>query len=257
MKTASILTLVLAAGAAVAQNNPVTAYGNTGAMGTGDDAFGGPRAGNIIYSSLDMVDNQTYNAGNGDANSGLGAFGVLYDLQVADDFTTTNDNVITNVTADYLTFFGANPADGLRVSIFDDVGGAPSNTASFSTVAPVTGFSTFSDTVFGLVGTRISADVNIPLAANTSYYIMIQPVDTTSSGDWYFIARQTGRQSGGDAYMRDGTNGNGGYGFSNWTSANNAGFGAGDASMQIMAVPAPGAMALLGLGGLVATRRRR
>jgi hypothetical protein len=78
-------------------------------MGTGDDAFGGPRAGNIIYSSLDMVDNQTYNAGNGDANSGLGVFGVLYDLQVADDFTTTNDNVITNVTADYLTFIGANP----------------------------------------------------------------------------------------------------------------------------------------------------
>lgn len=256
MKTASILALVLAAGTAVAGGNPANATVYGGAIGHGNDFGGNQRAGNVIYSTLNFVDTQNYNAGNGNAYSGIGVFGGLNDLMLCDDFKTTADNVLTQVTGDYVTFFGGTPANGLQVDVLQDLGGAPGAVIASQTVA-VSAASSYTDTIFGLAGRRLTGDVNIPLAANTSYYIMIQPVDLSSGGDWYYQIRNTGSAIGGDAYGRDGGRGAGGYGTTKWTSMSALGFGRGDSGMEVRAVPAPGALALLGLGGLAAARRRR
>jgi hypothetical protein len=256
MKTASILALVLAAGTAVAQHNPANASVYDGSIGQGQDFNnGGGQRSNVIYSTLSFADNQSYDAGNGNAYSGLGAFGAIYDLMLADDFTTTSDNVITQVTADFLTFFGGTPAGGLQVDVWTDTGAGPGSLVASQTSA-VSAASSWND-FFGYAGRRYSANVNIALAANTDYYIMIQPVDLTSGGDWYYQIRDNQSFIGGDSYGKDGGRGNQGYGTFTWTSMNSFGYGTGDTGMEIRAVPAPGALALLGLGGLAATRRRR
>jgi hypothetical protein len=256
MKTASILALVLAAGTAVAGNNPANASVYGGTIGSGTDFGGSQRTGNVIYSTLNIADNQLQDAGNGNAYSGQGLFGFIYDLQLCDDFKTTNDNVLCQVTNDSLTFFGGTPANGLQVDVYTHTGSGPGSLVSTGTY-PVTAASSFSDTIFGLAGRRLTADVNIPLAANTDYYIMIQPVDLTSSGDWYYQVRDLNSAIGGDAHLRDGGRAAGGYGTTVWTSCGSFGFGRGDTGMEIRAIPAPGALALLGLGGLAAARRRR
>ncbi|HZW09920.1 MAG TPA: PEP-CTERM sorting domain-containing protein [Phycisphaerales bacterium] len=258
MKTASILALVLTAGAAVAQHNPANATVYGGSAGQGQDFGNFNQRDNVIYSSLSNTDNQNYNVGNGNAYSGRGAFGFLYDLQLCDDFTTTSDNVITHVTADFLTFFGGTPADGLQVDIFTDNGGTPSEGAIASVTVPVTAASSFSDTIFGLAGRRLGADVNIPLAANTSYFIMIQPIDLSSGGDWYYQVGNNGETRGGETHLRDGGRGNPGYGVSTWTAYTSYYGTTNTTSMEIRAtIPAPSALAVLGLGGLAAARRRR
>jgi hypothetical protein len=256
MKTASILALVLCSGAAVAQHNPANASVYGGQVGHGQD-FGSMNQRNaVIYDTLNIANNQSYDNGNGNAYSGTAIFGSVQDLQLCDDFSTTSDNVITQVTADYLTFFGGTPAGGLQVDIFQNNSGTPSEAALFSTTVPVTAASSFTDTIFGLAGRRLTADVNIPLAANTSYFIMIQPVDLTSNGDWYYQVNDY-VSNGSDVHLRDGGRGGAGYGSFTWVPSASFNGTAGTSGMQIVAVPAPGALALLGLGGLAATRRRR
>jgi hypothetical protein len=255
MKTASILALVLAAGTAAA-GNPANATVYGGTIGQGDNFGGSQRTGNVIYSTLSFANGQTYDSGNGNAYSGQGLFGFIYDLQLADDFKTTSDNVICQVTGDYVNFFGGTPANGLQVDVWTDVGGAPGTLVASQTAA-VSSAQSWTDTLFGLAGRRLTADVNIPLAANTSYYIMIQPVDLTSNGDWYYQIRDLNSAIGGDSFGKDGGRGAPGYGTTQWTSMATFGFGRGDAGMEVRAIPAPGALALLGLGGLAATRRRR
>lgn len=255
MKTASILALVLAAGTAFAGENPANASVYGGSIGHGED-FGGGQRDTVIYSTLSFADGKTYDAGNGNAYSGAGLFGFIYDLQLADDFKTTGDNVLTHVTGDYLCFFGGTPANGLQVDVWTDTGAGPGSLVASQTVA-VDQASSWSDPIFGLAGRRLGGTVNIPLSANTDYYIMIQPVDLTSGGDWYYQIRDLNSFIGGDSYGRDGGRGAGGYGTTVWTSMASFGFGVGDTGMEIRAVPAPGALALLGLGGLAATRRRR
>jgi hypothetical protein len=257
MKTASILALVLAAGTAVAQHNPANASAYSGTIGQGQDFNnGGGQRSNVIYSTLNFQSSQSYDAGNGNAWSGTAIFGSPQDLQLADDFTTTGDNVITQVTADYVTFLAGTPAGGLQVDVWTDTGAGPGSLVASQTV-PVSAASSWTDTIFGLAGRRLTGNVNIPLAANTDYYIMIQPVDLTASGDWYYQIRDLNSFIGGDSYGRDGGRGGAGYGTTVWTSMTSFGFGTGDTGMEIRAVPAPGALALLGLGGLAAARRRR
>jgi hypothetical protein len=241
----------------VAQHNPANSSVYDGAIGQGQDFNnGGGQRSNVIYSTLSFVDNQTYDAGNGNAYSGMAVFGQILDLQLADDFATTSDNVITQVTGDYVTFFGGTPANGLQVDVWTHTANGPGSLVASQTAA-VSAAGSYFDTIFGLAGRRLTANVNIPLAANTNYYIMIQPVDLSASGDWYYQIRDLNSAIGGDSYGRDGGRGGTGYGTFNWTSMTNLGFGRGDTGMEVRAVPAPGALALLGLGGLAATRRRR
>jgi len=217
----------------------------------------------VLYDSLSIVDNQAYNAGNGDAISGMAVFGSISDLDACDDFTINQGYELDTVTRDYVTFLGGTPATGLLVEVFADLGGYPGETpvgSYMATGGEVSG-SSWSDTIFGLLGRRLTAtipDGAIVLGPGT-YYIDMLPVDTTANGDWYYTVR--GAVSGSDSFGRDGyadhgNNYNGGYGSTNWVSFNSLGYGAGDISQQITGtVPEPASLALLGLG-LVLLRRR-
>lgn len=242
MKTVTILAVLMSAGAATAQLDPATAVGSGGAREGGGTIIGdgwtdgGARTGTVIYDTLYFADNAQYDTGNGNAWSGQGIFGAVYDLQLADDFRTTSDSVLSRVTADFVTFFGASPAGGLQVDVYRHTNAGPGALVASQTVG-VAAASSFTDPYFGLIGVRLTGNVNIHLDPNTPYYIMIQPVDLSSSGDWYYQVRDLHTLQGGDSYGRDGGRGNGGYGYANWTSMSTMGFGAGDTGMQIMATP--------------------
>ncbi|NUQ09052.1 MAG: hypothetical protein HUU24_08315, partial [Phycisphaerae bacterium] len=79
--------------------------------------------GDEIYNRLDITDNQAYVNGNGDAWSGLGAFGAIYDLQCVDDVTFESDCCLGDMIRDYVGFLGnAAPANGSFVAIYADNG---------------------------------------------------------------------------------------------------------------------------------------
>jgi hypothetical protein len=207
---------------------------------------------------------QGYDQGNGAAIGGAGVFGADYDLQLAEDFTIGTSYNITKVSGDWLTFFGGTPLQGAKVEFFTDNGfGAPNEApyASYDASQGETSIQGFNDNL-GYVGVTMSVDLsaaNITLPADT-YWVSIQPV--ALGGDWGFVTTQTGQ--GGNVFLRDGgtDHGNGlggGYGVNDWTSFQtyygtdvSVGF-----SVEGNVIPAPGAAALLGLGGLIAGRRRR
>jgi len=214
----------------------------------------------VLLDNLKVGDQQTYTSGNGNGIGGLGVFGSNIDLQMVDDFKTTAANWLTLVTEDSLCF-GLTDASQALVEVFPISGGVPQETPVFGAVVPVTKTKQWTDNIFGLVGKRYQADVtnlNWVLNTNTSYYISLQPIGQ----DWEYTAR-AGIAFGGDSYGRDpgskhqtyGWNYPGGYGVANFTSMNNLGFGAGDASMRVEAkVPEPASMLLLGVLALI--RRR-
>lgn len=209
---------------------------------------GGGQRGDVIYDTLRFADEQLYDTGNGNAYSGSGAFGAIYDLQLCDDFRTTDRSIITQVTTDSVCFFGRTPAGGVQVDVYEDLNGHPPEDPLVSMTAPVTAASTWFDSFFGLIGIRLTADVHIPLAPNTSYFLMVQPVDLTNQGDWYYQIVDNDSRIGGDRHLRDGGRGNQGWP-QDWTSGGDSGFGVGDTGMQIRAVPgAPGVVLVLAIG---------
>lgn len=209
----------------------------------------------VLLDNLKITDQQLYFTGNGNWIGGSGVFGNNNDLQLADDFKTDGTNtVLTSLTVDFLTF-GVGPATQALVEVFPISGGAPQEVPLYTGTLNVSG-ANFNDTLFGLVGKRYTAALpNWALAANTSYYISMQPI----GADWGYSPRGN-IIFGGDSYLRDGgvDHGNGyagGYGTNDFRSANAMGFGAGDVSMKVEAIPEPASMLLLGLAGLLIRRR--
>jgi hypothetical protein len=214
-------------------------------------------AGEVIYDTLHFADSQTYDGANANALSGIGVFGAISDYQLCDDFATTELSVVTRITGDYVCFFGGVPAGGLQIDVFEDLGGAPAEDAIFSSTVPVTEVSSWHDPMYGLFGMRLAADVHIPLAPNTSYYLMLQAVDLTPQGDWYYQIYDNDSRLGGDRYTRNGGRGGNDFSWYTWRSAGNSGYGVGDVGMQVRAVPGVGSAAvLLGAGAWAAGRRR-
>lgn len=216
-----------------------------------------------LYNTMNMVDDVTYDSGNGNAISGQGAFGQIYDLQMADDFDVPSGGfIIQELEQASVTFFGQAPLD-IAIRIYPDAGGVPSETAAYEALAVAdlglsVDASGFSDGVFGLAGVRMGVSgLNIALAAGT-YWLNLQPIDESNAGDWYFQVRDLDLAINGDAHMRDGESGYpGGYGVSDWTSANALGFGAGEGAMRISGVvPEPASLSLLAMAGLALLRRR-
>lgn len=156
---------------------------------------------------------------------------------------------MTSMVEDAVTFFGATPADGLLVEFFEDLGGFPAEAPAacyFATGGEVA-VSGFSDTIFGLLGVRMTADISgggIVLGAGT-WWASLVPTDDSSGGDWYYTVRNTAEVILADSHGRDGGGDHGtdcsvgyggyggGYGFSDWTSFGTIGFGAGTSSRQI------------------------
>lgn len=219
-----------------------------------------PAAAEIIYDTLWITDTHAYDAANGNAWSGAGLFGSLFDLQLADDFEVPEGLTrITAVTGDFLNFLGPGyrPHDGVLVQFYEDISGRPSEEAYREVL--VTGadllVSGFDDTVFSLFGTRLEARLDVELYPGI-WWVDIQPKDLGSFGDWYYQVRDLDGQIAGDTHARDGGRANGGYGHDWWRATGDDGLQAGTAAMRVQAIPEPSAWAMFGCAALLLSRGR-
>jgi len=189
----------------------------------------------VFIDQLWIVDTDVVDYGNGDAISGIGIFGVVYDLEVADPFEMPQDGYVTRVVMDYLNFFGGpySPADDVLVEFFPDAGGMASETP----IHQLTGTAhTESGIYVGWWGpcTRVEVrfdECEVPLDAGI-WWVSVVPVDTTSGGDWYYVCRSSA--SGlFDSNLRDGGTDHGGlyggpygggYGSDDWITAGSFGY---------------------------------
>lgn len=209
---------------------------------------------------------------------GTNVFGFSTDLQTSDDFSISQAHTIDRVSIDLFSIDDGNPIPpSVMVEFFINQDGQPSDVAYQSIVVDSISLSYESFSNFGAFGngsspgTRLTvelADHDIELAAGEWWMSVIPISDETTFGTFRIPEQATGApvhfRHGGEAH---GTGDIGGvaYGSSEWMP-----FGGpdgarpsrallGDVAMRIegTAVPAPSALALLGLGALGAARRRR
>jgi len=190
----------------------------------------------VLIDQLWIVDTDVVDYGNGAAISGVGIFGVVYDLQCADPFEVPGDTDITRVVADYLNFFGGpySPATDVLVEFFPDAGGG------YADEVPAFQMTGTVHVEYGIYVswwgpcTRIEVTFGageVPLGAGV-WWVSVTPVDTTTGGDWYYICRSSA--SGlMDSNLRDGGTDHGslyggpyggGYGTDDWITAGSFGY---------------------------------
>jgi MYXO-CTERM domain-containing protein len=222
--------------------------------------------GDVLYDTLYITDQYLYDTGNGDAWSGRGVFGMVFNLQVVDDFPGGAGGQLTAATADYLSFFGRTPADGVTVSLFGsrpprygklaapsaDQAMMPKEEEYATQLSKELRVTYFEDPVFGSVGIRIRAQTNLQYG-NGTQWVLIQPKDTTNQGDWYYIVVDWDRQVGLDRYLREPE----GHNYW-WISGRHSGYGAGPVAMKLEGtpIPEPWLLALVCLGLAPLLRRR-
>jgi len=211
--------------------------------------------GTDIYNTMGMIQvPQQFDAGNGNAKSGMAAFGAIYDLRLADDFIAPA-NLLTIVEVEQASesVLGVAPQN-LRVLIYEDQNNLPKEPPIFDVLAAVT-MTPFTDYVLGWMGQDLkSTGLNLTLPHAGKFWIDLLPVDTSPSGDWFWQVRDLQSFTGSNPAVKDGVEGNGGYGFFNWQDIGPL-YGAGDAAMRIAATPEPTTLGLLAIGALFLRRR--
>ena len=171
-----------------------------------------------------------------------------------DDFTLGANSTITSVDFSFLYFNGPGPVANWRVEIFSSPAAAVA--AGPALVGDVfdSGFLPGGQPATGAPA-FLSLPVNIPLAAG-SYWIGIQGVMDFAAGGQIALQNQN-PITGAEGFF---ANPGGGFvvpGNGAPFSVLNGGTAA-DVIFRLNGeIPAPGAAALLGLGGLIAARRRR
>lgn len=213
----------------------------------------------VVYDTLGMVSDQSYDGVHGNAIGGRGVFGTTYDLQACDDFSIALQNfAINELDQASVCYFGSAPAD-LAIRIYPDVNGIPGENPIFDQLAigdlgGTLSATEFDDEQFGFAGLILSVrDISIPLDAGR-YWIDLQPVDESKDADWYYQLSSTSGVEGGSLHLRDGKSGYpGNYGFDQWTNS-------GDEALALRiagAVPEPSALLTLSFAVVFVARRRR
>jgi len=219
--------------AAFAQTPTVVESGDTGKdLQLGHEQMELPQ--DVLWDSLWIVDNDVVDFGNGDAISGMAIFGTIYDLQVADAFEIQDCYCITNVVMDYLNFFGTYPPmTDVHVEFFEDLGGYPAEVPIYQLMWTNWTFYPIFVSWWGPC-TRIEVFIDVCEVRLDPgvWWVAMQPVDTTSGGDWYYICRKN-EILFLDSYFRDGGTDHGtkyggpyggGYGSDDWISATSFGY---------------------------------
>lgn len=213
-----------------------------------------------LYNTMGMTGDSSYDTGNGNAIAGYGIFGQTADLQVADDFDVPFGGFkLQELEQASVCFFGQAPAD-VAIRLYADEGGKPSESAFYEKLAvadlgATLSTSSFSENNFGLVGMIMTVSgVDIDLAEGT-YWIDLQPIDESTSADWYYQIADNDALIGAPGHLRDGESGYpGGYGLSDWGSTEVSTY-----AMRLAgtAIPEPASLGLLVVGAMTALRRRR
>lgn len=240
---------------AMGQFNPAHIEGGGRAVGKvlqrGDRDQGkiDPQA-EILYDTLWIVDEDVADAGNGNAISGMSVFGVIYDLQLCDDYEISSGPYeITRMIVDYMNFNGGGyvPGTDVLVEVFDDLGGVPAELPTHQVTNTWSSVEVINISWWG-PGTRIIVDLDSGSVVNNTgmWWSAVTPVDLTATGDWYYEVRQYGAPIYSDTHGRDGGSAHGtlydgpydgGYGITSWTSMADLGYTAGNSSRRIEGQP--------------------
>lgn len=166
-----------------------------------------------LYDTLWIVDQCTEDQGYGNAWSGESIFGHVYDLQLAEDFESPQGGYLSEITLDSMSFVRRPLTTDVYVAIFADAGGRPAEDPLVQVMLPVHKDDVFSDCVFGLeqhrTTVRIETDL-LPIRDGTNW-LVVQPVDLTPDGDWFYANVDTQSHTGHEIHLRDGMRAGGGY----------------------------------------------
>lgn len=204
-------------------------------------------------SSAVVIYDQYNNAGTSSyASQQFEPANVAFNCSVLDDFTVSSAVTVQSVDFSFVYFNGIGPVTNWHIGFFSSPAAAVSGNL-VGDIADVSGIA--GGQAAAPFPTFLSLNVgNIPLAAGT-YWIGIQGVmNFTPNGQIGVTERLV--ISGSEARF---INPGGGFGVgTNATLGTLAGAGQQrDVAFRLNGVPAPSTLALLGLGGLVARRRRR
>jgi hypothetical protein len=216
----------------------------------------------VLYDTLWITDQLAYEDITANVYGGRGAWGLVEDVRLADDFVVDQAEYpdgfrIDSLTNDSATWLGAPPAEGVMVRLLADDGGYPGATIYEVLIGPDRVTSTpFDETVFGTIGQRLLVDTSqadLVLAPGT-YWLNAQPYDTTPTGDAFWQLRDLDAVIGADTHFMWLWHGN------VWGAMGDYwGRGAGTAAMRIegVAVPGPAGVLLFSLAAFGGRRNRR
>ena len=211
----------------------------------------------VLYDTLWITDQLAYDGAHGNANGGFGALGYRTDARLADDFVVDasvypNGLRLTEVAQDSLAVLGTPPQAGFVLRVYADEGAMPADQPMHEFPVPLQDATVtmFDNDLADLVGMRFELDLgaaDVTLAPGT-YWLNIQPVDTTPEGDWFYQVWDSDAQIGAHARYRDD------YLFWKWVDV-----GPGIAAMRVegVAVPASAPIAILLCAGAFWRGRRQ
>lgn len=189
----------------------------------------------VIYDGeLDQMRTFTFDDGSANFNSGRRQNRPLLDGLTADDFITARAGRITDVYSySYVNGNGV-PADGVRIYLWGS-GKTPSDKPTVVLEVPPEEVELrwFTDPFFSLYVEIHVAGLNIPYEAGQNW-ITIQPRDETRDGAYYYVLRNSRRPlQGAEAFVKDGPNGEGLYGFTDWRPISAIGGDAADSYIRL------------------------
>lgn len=176
--------------------------------------------------------------------------GTYYDYKHGENFTLGAGSLVGGVTwwggSEYYMYPDLTNFAGWEVTLYDDAGGLPGNvlyTEYFAKAAtnPLdTGYVGWNGST--VYSHEVSLGSAVSLAGGTQYWISIA-ADIIAPGDdgWWWQKSVAVDNLGGTFYYPDGY----------WTQSYDF-----DVTFGLIEVPAPGALALLGVAGLIRRRRR-
>ena len=208
----------------------------------------------LVAAGMASVASAQFYGGDFDGVNGLAD---EFNTAVGDAFVFENFNwgggTITGIYANYLSSI----ADGSNYHYEIRSGVSANNGGTLEASGTGTGtWATNGMDGFGFTGYRLDASINVNLAAGM-YWVALAPDGLGDTGARAFVDTTSGANSVGSPigdsnnYFTSNT-----FGFSFEPIVNVLGTPA-DFSYGVNGVPAPGALALLGLGGLASIRRRR
>lgn len=171
--------------------------------------------------------------------------------RTADDFNSGAFTLLTAGTFSFLVDPNA-PLQDWRIELYTDAGGAPTEGDPFYVATGGTANAT-GGTNFGFDIVDVSFDgLAGPLDASTNYWVSVQGLGNGQGRAFWETSGDGTNQNGAESHLKSEF-----FQIFEWTPWTDLVGNPSDNAMSLNGVPAPGALALLGIAGLAARRRRR